>query len=267
MGIKISQYFYTQTTFNDADEFDVSAYVAPATPMQTRKYSWATLKANFLPTGTEGQMLAYHSGAWIATNQIHIDFTNSRIGIGTNTPASKLDVVSTQTGIAQTATFRNSVADVQYIGAGSYGVGIQMGQVNASAYQNGYGAHQDSFINGNNYLNYYAIGTHKFWAGSNSQISGGTPDVEFSDTNGNTFKKKIIAKRNSGQDYFQAINGSNKEFNIQDGGYLFWQAFGTHSYTTGLLVDSWANSSPETQDCKVIIEINGQGIELFGKKV
>ena len=79
-GLKISAYPVTQTVFNDADEFDVSAYVAPSV-WETRKFSYASLFASFVPSGNEGNMYAYHSGQWVATDIVEVDFSASALNI------------------------------------------------------------------------------------------------------------------------------------------------------------------------------------------
>jgi hypothetical protein len=90
MGIRITEYPNTQTTFNNLDEFDVSAYIAP-TNYQTRKFTWANLLTQIssvitgLPNGTQGYTLAYNSGAWTSNNRIFVDFTNSLIIFNNNT--------------------------------------------------------------------------------------------------------------------------------------------------------------------------------------
>jgi len=90
MGIKITQYPNTQTTFNNLDEFDVSAYIAPGN-FQSRKYTWANLVTQLsavitgLPSGTQGYTLAYNGSAWTSNNRIFVDFTNSLVIFNNNT--------------------------------------------------------------------------------------------------------------------------------------------------------------------------------------
>lgn len=89
-GIKITEYANTQTSFNDLDEFDVSAYIAPA-EFQSRKYTWATLVSEIsavvsgLPSGTQGYTLAFTAGVWTSNNRIFVDFTNNLVIFNNNT--------------------------------------------------------------------------------------------------------------------------------------------------------------------------------------
>jgi hypothetical protein len=95
-GIKITEYPTTQTSFDDADEFDVSAYVAPAIPFVSRKYTWAGLKSALItifgqifPSGTNGQIMKHGTSVWQATSEIHIN--NGNVGFGTTSAASRID--------------------------------------------------------------------------------------------------------------------------------------------------------------------------------
>jgi hypothetical protein len=89
MGIKITEYANEQTSFNNNDEFDVSAYVSPGN-YQSRKYFWSDLVTALtsvidgLPSGTQGYTLAYNGSAWTSNNRIFVDFTNSLVVFNNN---------------------------------------------------------------------------------------------------------------------------------------------------------------------------------------
>ncbi|MDY0096737.1 MAG: tail fiber domain-containing protein [Candidatus Dojkabacteria bacterium] len=56
--------------------------------------SWTDLNGGdeLLPTGTEGQMLYNNAGTWTAFNGMYWEDVNSRLGIGTTSPLSSLDL-------------------------------------------------------------------------------------------------------------------------------------------------------------------------------
>jgi hypothetical protein len=152
MGIKITEYPNTQTTFDNNDEFDVSAYVAPATPYDSRKFTWATLKTAIIsligqiwPSGTTGQTIKKGASAWEATSDIFNSSGN--IGIGTTTPGAKLDVQKNINGVDPVAIIRNTrntgtnnIANVALIGT------AEVGTVSSLGYANQYGEKDDAFI-------------------------------------------------------------------------------------------------------------------------
>lgn len=152
MGIRITEYPNTQTTFDNNDEFDVSAYVAPATPYDSRKYTWATLKAAIItiigqiwPSGTTGQTIKKGASAWEATSDIFNSSGN--IGIGTITPSTRLHVEKNIAGVDPVAFFKNSrntgttnVANNVMVGS------LEVGSVSSLGYANQYGEVNDVFI-------------------------------------------------------------------------------------------------------------------------
>jgi len=60
-----------------------------------------------LPLGAEGQLLYNNAGAWTAFDGMYWDDTNSRLGIGTTTPATKLDVDGTL-GVSANSSYTTS---------------------------------------------------------------------------------------------------------------------------------------------------------------
>ena len=152
MGIKTTQYSNTQTTFDNSDEFDVSAYVSPST-YESRKYTWSGLKAALLayfgqlwPGGTNGQMMKKGSSAWQATSEIFIN-GSSDVGIGTTTPATRLNVVKNINGVDPLAIFTNSINTGTTNIAHNLMVGsAEIGTVSSLGYTNSYGEIDDAFI-------------------------------------------------------------------------------------------------------------------------
>lgn len=152
MGIKTTAYPNSQTTFDDSDEFDVSAYVSPGT-YESRKYTWATLKAKVIaligqiwPTGTTGQTIKKGSSAWVATSDIFVS-SGSDVGIGTTTPGARLNVSKSINGVDPIVIFTNSrntgttfIASVALIGTG------EVGTVSSLGYANQYGETDDAFL-------------------------------------------------------------------------------------------------------------------------
>ncbi|MGB2631678.1 MAG: hypothetical protein WBC48_02070, partial [Minisyncoccales bacterium] len=101
-----------------------------------------------LPVGTEGQMLYNNAGAWSAFSGLYWDDTNSRLGIGTTSPAYKLDVNGTLNASA-TSTFAGRVGigttapayDLDVVGAisASTEVGARAGNIKMGSYGGSYG--------------------------------------------------------------------------------------------------------------------------------
>jgi len=156
-GIKITEYPNTQTSFDNADEFDVSAYQGPAVDYQTRKYTWSTLKTALLayfgqifPIGIRGSVMSKGASAWEATTNIFVAYfgaRNGNIGIGTQAPDSKLHVEVTSTSVASVGEFNNIVSS----GTNNRGQFVKVGtsfygSVSALGYANGYGNANDTFI-------------------------------------------------------------------------------------------------------------------------
>lgn len=113
MGIKITQYPNTQTSFDDDDEFDVSAYVAPATPYESRKYTWVGFKTAIVaylgqlwPSGTAGQIMKRGASIWQATSEIFINSGN--VGINNTSPSFRLDVKHTAADVETVSNVNNS---------------------------------------------------------------------------------------------------------------------------------------------------------------
>jgi hypothetical protein len=152
MGIKITEYPNTQTTFDNNDEFDVSAYVAPATPYDSRKFTWATLKTAIIsligqiwPSGTTGQTIKKGASAWEATSDIFNSSGN--IGIGTVTPSTRLDVQKNINGVDPVAFFKNSRNTGTNTIASNVMVGTaEVGSVSSLGYANQYGEVNDVFL-------------------------------------------------------------------------------------------------------------------------
>ena len=155
-GIKITQYPNTQTSFDNDDEFDVSAYQGPSVVYQTRKYTWSTLKTALLayfgqifPIGIRGSVMSKGASAWQATTNIFVGYglANGKIGIGTTSPNSTLHVEVTDTSVSKVAQFENAVATGtndrgQFVKVGS----SYYGSVSALGYANGYGQANDAFV-------------------------------------------------------------------------------------------------------------------------
>jgi hypothetical protein len=155
-GIKITEYPNTQTSFDNDDEFDVSAYQGPSVVYQTRKYTWSTLKTALLayfgqiwPSGIRGSVMSKGASAWQATTNIFVGYgvQNGKIGIGTQSPNSTLHVEVTDTSVAKVAQFENAVAT----GTNDRGQFVKIGNsyygsVSALGYANGYGQSNDAFV-------------------------------------------------------------------------------------------------------------------------
>jgi hypothetical protein len=152
MGIKITEYPNTQTTFDNNDEFDVSAYVAPATPYDSRKFTWATLKTAIIsligqiwPSGTTGQTIKKGASAWEATSDIFN--SNGDIGVGTTTPSTRLDVQKIITGSLPVAVFKNTRTAGTNVNASNVMIGsAEVGSVTSLGYANQYGEVNDVFL-------------------------------------------------------------------------------------------------------------------------
>lgn len=159
MGIKITEYPNTQTTFDNNDEFDVSAYVAPATPYDSRKYTWATLKAAIItiigqiwPSGTTGQTIKKGASAWEATSDIFN--SNGDIGVGTTSPTARLHVQKNITGSLPVALFKNTRTAGTNVNVSNVMVGTaEVGSVTSLGYANGYGEIDDAFFKADKSIN------------------------------------------------------------------------------------------------------------------
>lgn len=184
-GIKITEYPNTQTSFDNADEFDVSAYQGPSVDYQTRKYTWSTLKAALLayfgqiwPSGTNGQIMKKGVSAWQATSEVHINSGN--VGFGTTSAANRIDAQKdvTDEAIASFANTYSGSATTNIIGQVKV-QGTSIGRVLKTA--NKYGSDNDMFVrnegatDGN--INIISEGAANFKGGINFYPEGATPAV------------------------------------------------------------------------------------------
>ena len=247
MGIKTTQYPNSQTTFNNLDLFDVSAYVAPGVDFETRKYSWQTLVTELtsaigpcLPSGTNGQILAHNSTDWVATSEMFINFSNHCIGIGTITPNYKLHVDSNITG-KDTLAFFNQSKVSQSLGQIQvyFGGDLKMGIV-GNTFIAGYGAIGDAYIRSDAAdMNYIVRGANKvanFWV------------------------ERAVAVQDT-------TSANAPSLQIQKDGQLMFNDMWDEGYTQGFKVQGYQANSPETQDTSVLVWINGIQFSLFAKEV
>jgi hypothetical protein len=186
-GIKITEYPNTQTSFDNDDEFDVSAYQGPSLVYQTRKYTWSTLKTALLayfgqiwPSGTNGQIMKKGASTWQATSEVHINSGN--VGFGTISATSRIDaqkdIVSTGEAIANFFNTYSGSATTNIIGHVKV-QGTSIGRVLKA--DNKYGNDNDMFIrnedatDGN--INIISEGNANFKGGINFYPEGATPNV------------------------------------------------------------------------------------------
>lgn len=272
MGIKITGYPNTQTTFDDLDLFDVSAYVAPGVDYESRKYSWSTLVSEMqsavLPSGTNGQIMAHNSSQWIATSNIFIDFTTNKVGIGTATPANALHVKAN----VSSATFRDKIAFFEQANTSatrgqievSYGGTVELGIVKGGAPLTGYGDGADTYLKGGGEDFNIINGSTKninFYINNSFAVSD-LPLLQLN-SSGVTARNTIYAK-GSNNDYSGLTLYASSLFQIVDG--AIWNTiFSGNSYTSGLYFNAYGLTSPGAANAFLEIEINGQTIQLLGK--
>jgi hypothetical protein len=272
MGIKITAYPNTQTTFDNLDLFDVSAYVAPGVDFETRKYSWADLVSQMqgavLPSGTNGQIMAHNSSQWIATSNIFIDFTNNKVGIGTATPINALHVKSN----VSSATFRDTIAFFEQSNASStrgqifvsYGGNIEMGLVKGGAPLTGYGDGGDSYVKGGgNDLN-IINGSSKninFYVDSSFAVAD-NPTLQLNSSS--IIARETLYAKGANDDYSGLTFYASSLFQIKNG--AIWNSiFAGNGYSSGLYFNAYGLTSPGAANAFLEIEIDGQTIQLLGK--
>jgi hypothetical protein len=272
MGIKITDYPNTQTTFDDLDLFDVSAYVAPGVDFETRKYSWSTLvseiQAAVLPSGTNGQIMAHNSTQWIATSNIFIDFTTNKVGIGTATPINAFHVKAN----VSSPTFRDNVCYFQQANTSAlranvqldFGSYIEYGVVNGTTPQTGYGDASDVYLKGGgNDLNIINGATKNinFYV-DNSFLVADNPAFQIN-ASGITARETLYAK-GPNDDYSGLTLYASSLFQIV-GGYMWNSIFQSNGYSSGLIFQAYGLTSPGAANAFLEVEIDGQTIQLLGK--
>ncbi len=261
MGIKITEYPNTQVTFDPLDLFDLSAYIAPD-EFQSRKVSFATLVSQLelaitgLPDGTQGHVLGFNGGNWVSTGNVFIDFTNSRVGIGTTTPSFKIDtkIDSSSTFVAQRLqnTNVNGKVALRFQNQDGYGV-FDVGRINdESGWNNGYGDGGHSFVKANNMLN--LIGSDVSIFAGQSVLSSDIPRMKFTSTSIDVAKKININGDSNNGTGDCLVSG---DFRIKDSKLWFQTQFALAGYTSGFTIFNWDYVSPITQNCYLRVSING----------
>ena len=273
-GVKITGYPNTQTTFDDLDLFDVSAYIAPDSPFESRKYSWSTLvsqmQESVLPTGTNGQIFAHDSTDWIATSNIFINFSLNKVGIFTSSPLYALHVNSN----VASSTFRDTIAFFNQTNVNAlrgeisvyYGGQIRLGIVKGSSDLTGFGSGGDTYLRGDGEdLNIIGTTSKNINFYHNGTFNPASENPAFQINSSAITAREILYAKGANDDYSGLTLYASSLFQIKDG--AIWNStFNGNGYTSGLYFNAYGLTNPGSADSFLEVEINGVTLKLLAKQ-